>query len=67
MDLLLLHGPNAAFNTTTPCSDFVCGVNNAQWKAYEQALADGKTQAIGVSELPSPFLVSVIYSCFLSS
>jgi len=49
VDLLLLHGPNAAFNTTTPCSDFVCGVNNAQWQAYEQALADGKTRAIGVS------------------
>eukprot|EP00656_Telonema_subtile_P037615 TRINITY_DN41910_c0_g1_i2.p1 TRINITY_DN41910_c0_g1~~TRINITY_DN41910_c0_g1_i2.p1 ORF type:complete len:290 (+),score=59.36 TRINITY_DN41910_c0_g1_i2:165-1034(+) len=49
VDLLLLHGPNAPFNTTTPCDAATCAVNNAQWAAYEAALKSGKTRAIGVS------------------
>eukprot|EP00658_Telonema_sp_P-2_P009176 TRINITY_DN13460_c0_g1_i3.p1 TRINITY_DN13460_c0_g1~~TRINITY_DN13460_c0_g1_i3.p1 ORF type:complete len:294 (+),score=71.87 TRINITY_DN13460_c0_g1_i3:645-1526(+) len=48
-DLLLLHGPNAPFNNTAPCTDEVCGLNQAQWRAYRAALALGKARAIGVS------------------
>jgi 2,5-diketo-D-gluconate reductase A len=49
VDLLLLHGPSAPFGSTDGCSPEVCAVNAAQWRAYEAALAAGKTKAIGVS------------------
>lgn len=49
VDLLLVHGPSAAFGSTTGCSAAVCELNAAQWRAYSRALATGKARAIGVS------------------
>ena len=49
LDLLMLHGPSAAFGSTGPCDAGVCALNAAQWRAYARLLADGAVRAIGVS------------------
>jgi diketogulonate reductase-like aldo/keto reductase len=49
VDLMMLHGPSAAFGTEAPCSDFACALNAAQWRAYTELLHRGGARAIGVS------------------
>ena len=49
LDLVMLHGPSEPFGFEGACSRAVCGVNAAQWRAYEAFLSAGKTRAIGVS------------------
>ena len=49
VDLALLHGPSEPFGYQGGCNAEVNRLNNAQWRAYETFLRQGKTRAIGVS------------------
>ena len=63
VDLVMLHGPsNPDFDFAGSCSEQICEVNAAQWRAYSKFLAAGKTRAIGVSN----YCVSCL-ECLLKS
>eukprot|EP00471_Norrisiella_sphaerica_P010860 CAMPEP_0184493038 /NCGR_PEP_ID=MMETSP0113_2-20130426/24931_1 /TAXON_ID=91329 /ORGANISM="Norrisiella sphaerica, Strain BC52" /LENGTH=293 /DNA_ID=CAMNT_0026878147 /DNA_START=45 /DNA_END=926 /DNA_ORIENTATION=- len=49
IDLLMLHGPSEPFGYQGGCDETVCELNQAQWRAYQELLDEGKVRAIGVS------------------
>ena len=48
-DLLLLHGPSENFGYKGACNATICELNQAQWRAYQDAADAGHARAIGVS------------------
>jgi diketogulonate reductase-like aldo/keto reductase len=61
-DLLLLHGPSENFGYEGACNATICELNQAQWRAYQEAVSAGHARAIGVSNFCESCL-----SCLLSS
>ena len=50
IDLVLLHGPSTrGTSSTTSCDAKACGADLGSWQALEQAYAEKKVRAIGVS------------------
>ena len=48
-DMVLLHGPNLAANSTGECTQRVCDFNRAQWRALVDLRRQGRVRSIGVS------------------
>ena len=63
VDLVLLHGPSTrGTSSTTMCDAKACGADLGSWQALEQAYAEKKVRAIGVSNY-----CQSCFECLLSS